>query len=148
MVPLELVDRVAPTAAGAGRASCTASSRGDVEALCALPFDINEIHRIATRDRERVRRLLAGAAHDCERGWPASSGEGVAAGELRAVDPRLTALTIMANDEGVQNWYRLGARAVGDPARSARRWPTWRSAACCADRPLDAGRRVGARSTP
>ena len=27
--------------------------RGDVEALCALPFDINEIHRIAARERDR-----------------------------------------------------------------------------------------------
>ena len=24
--------------------------KGDVEALCALPFDINEVHRIAARD--------------------------------------------------------------------------------------------------
>jgi len=37
---------------------------------------------------------------------------------LRPVDAHLTALTIMANDEGVQNWYRLGSKrrpsAIGD----------------------------------
>jgi AcrR family transcriptional regulator len=82
---------------------------GDVEALCALPFDINEIHRIAARDRDRFRAywrerdLLA-------RRLGAIVRHGVEAGELRLVDPGLTALTIMANDEGVQNWYRLGTR--------------------------------------
>jgi hypothetical protein len=34
------------------------------------------------------------------------------------VDARLTALTIMSNDEGVQNWYRMGAprrpRVIGE----------------------------------
>jgi TetR/AcrR family transcriptional regulator len=82
---------------------------GDVAALCALPFDINEVHRVAARDRERfaeywrerglLERRLAGIIR-----------AGIAAGELRPVDPRLTALTIMGNDEGVQNWYRLGTR--------------------------------------
>ncbi len=82
---------------------------GDIEALCALPFDINEIHRVAARDRRRFatywheRGLLA-------RGLRAIVRDGVANGELRPVDPGLTALTIMANDEGVQNWYRLGTR--------------------------------------
>jgi hypothetical protein len=32
--------------------------------------------------------------------------EGVEAGELIPVDPRLTALTLLANDEATQNWYR------------------------------------------
>ena len=83
--------------------------RGDVEALCALPFDINEVHRIAARDRRgfavywrersRLERRLAGIIR-----------AGVTSGELRPVEPRLTALTIMANDEGVQNWFRLGTR--------------------------------------
>ena len=51
---------------------------------------------------------------------PASCGASIA---------RLTALTIMANDEGVQNWYRLGADAppVGDRRGAGRPW--W-SAAC------------------
>jgi len=43
---------------------------------------------------------------------------GMDVGEFRTVDPRLTALTILANDEGVQNWFRLGTtrkpRVIGD----------------------------------
>ena len=64
----------------------------------------------------------------------ASCATGVDAGELRAVDPRLTALTIMSNDEGVQNWFRLGdvsADAGGDRRGAGRRSPSaacWRSA--------------------
>ncbi len=37
-------------------------------------------------------------------------GDGVTSGELRPVDPRLTALTLMSNDEGTQNWLRVGGR--------------------------------------
>jgi TetR/AcrR family transcriptional regulator len=90
---------------------------GDVEALCALPFDINEVHRIAAREPARFaaywreRDLLARRLRTIIRG-------GVEAGELRPVDPALTALTIMSNDEGVQNWYRLGTRRK--PAAIAR----------------------------
>ena len=42
--------------------------------------------------------------------------DGIATGELRAVDARLMALTVLSNDEAVQNWYRpLGEhRLVGD----------------------------------
>jgi hypothetical protein len=88
-----------------------------VEALCALPFDINEVHRIAARDvdrfadywsdRRRLERKLSGLIR-----------RGSEAGALRPVSPRLTALTIMANDEGVQNWYRLGTST--SPSQVAR----------------------------
>ena len=89
--------------------------RADVAALCALPYDLNEIHRLAARDREAFARywtereqLVEALAGD--RAPPASSG-----GELRAVDPRLTALTMMSNDEGTQNWLRVAGRD-GAPA--------------------------------
>ncbi len=92
--------------------------RGDVEALCALPFDINEVHRIAARDRTRFAAYWRERA-DLERRLAGIVRAGVAAGELRSVDPRLTALTIMANDEGVQNWYRLGTRrSAADAGRA------------------------------
>jgi len=75
------------------------------------------VHRIAARDREkfedywadrrRLERRLAGLIR-------AGTGEG----SLREVDPRFTALTIMSNDEGVQNWYRLGPPK--NPGRVAR----------------------------
>src|SRR3954464_8468936 len=52
VVPLELVERIVAAGGSAG-AQLYRFVRGDVEALCALPFDINEIHRVATRDRTR-----------------------------------------------------------------------------------------------
>ena len=46
--------------------------------------------------------------------------EGVAAGELREVDARLAAMTIMSNDEAVQNWYRHDVGPLRDPAAIGR----------------------------
>jgi TetR/AcrR family transcriptional regulator len=91
--------------------------KGDVEALCALPFDINEVHRIAARDVERFADYWADRRR-LERALSALVRRGVDAGDLRPVNPRLTALTIMANDEGVQNWFRLGSSTT--PAQAAR----------------------------
>ncbi|MDP1792739.1 MAG: TetR/AcrR family transcriptional regulator [Acidimicrobiales bacterium] len=82
--------------------------KGDVEALCALPFDINEAHRIAARDRERFAPYWS-ERRRLEKLLGAIVRAGITAGELRDVDPSLTALTLMSNDEGVQNWYRLGS---------------------------------------
>ncbi len=116
VVPLELVDGIIADG-GSAASSLYRFVRGDVEALCALPFDINEIHRVAMRDRERFadywkeRRRL-------ERRLASIVDTGIRSGEFRDVDPRLIALTIMANDEGVQNWFRLGtsrrARTIGE----------------------------------
>ncbi|MEA2345830.1 MAG: hypothetical protein QOF63_3999 [Thermoanaerobaculia bacterium] len=108
VVSLDLVDQVAAsdeTPAG----KLLRFVRGDVEALCALPFDINEVHRIAARDRERFAAYWQERARLTRR-LTAIVQAGIDGGELRAVDANLTALTIMANDEGVQNWYRLGTR--------------------------------------
>jgi AcrR family transcriptional regulator len=87
---------------------------GDVVALCALPFDINEVHRIAARDRRRFatywkerRTLQAGLA--------AMLREGMADGSLRQVNARLMALTLMSNDEAVQNWFRHDTRPIRGP---------------------------------
>jgi TetR/AcrR family transcriptional regulator len=108
VVSLDLVTRIAggPGSAGAKLAHFV---QGDVEALCGLPFDINEVHRIAARDRIRFADYWRERGR-LERRLTAVVRDGVESGELRPVDPRLTALTIMANDEGVQNWYRLGSR--------------------------------------
>ena len=118
VIPLELISRVrAQTATAAVRLHRFVA--GDVAALCALPFDINEVHRYATRDRDRfasywserrtMRNQLAGVVR-----------EGVAAEELRDVDPRLAAMTIVSNDEAVQNWYRHDVRPARDPAAIGR----------------------------
>jgi AcrR family transcriptional regulator len=90
--------------------------RFDVAALCAFPFDINEVHRLSRRApdafdvywRERqalndaVERLIA---------------RGVESGAFRPVDTRLAALVVLSDDEGVQNWHRPvdGRRLAGRP---------------------------------
>ena len=79
--------------------------REDVLALCGFPFDINEIHRLAVRSPDDFdaywdeRRQL-----DVE--VEALIAEGVASGELRRVDARLAARTLLAGDEATQNWFR------------------------------------------
>jgi TetR/AcrR family transcriptional regulator len=116
VVPLELVDGII-AGGGSAASSLYRFVRGDVEALCALPFDINEIHRVAMRDREQFAGYWKERGR-LERRLASLVERGTRCGELRQVDPRLTALTIMANDEGVQNWFRLGTtrkpRVVGE----------------------------------
>ncbi len=108
VVSLDLVTAVAKEPAPAPE-KLLRFVQGDVEALCALPFDINEVHRVASRDRERFEGYWHERAR-LERRLTAIVQAGVDAGELRPVDARLTALMIMGNDEGVQNWFRLGTR--------------------------------------
>ena len=106
VIPLELIDRLA-NGPGSAAEKLFEFVRGDVQALCALPFDINEVHRIASRDRVRFATYWSERTRLANR-LAAVVREGMDTGEFRAVDAQLTALTIMANDEGVQNWYRLG----------------------------------------
>ena len=108
VVPLDLVDSIAKDD-GSIASKLLRFVAGDVEALCHLPFDINEVHRIAARDRERFAAYWKERAR-LERKLAAMIREGVATGELREVDAPLVAVTIMSNDEGVQNWFRLGTR--------------------------------------
>jgi AcrR family transcriptional regulator len=106
--PLELVEQVRREG-GAPAVQLYRIIRADVAALSALPYDLNELHRLAARDpkgfarywneRDRLVRAVAEVI-----------GEGVACGELRDVDPRLAALTILSNDEATQNWMRVDTR--------------------------------------
>jgi TetR/AcrR family transcriptional regulator len=105
VVPLELVEQIAGSP-GSVAAKLYRFVVGDVEALCALPFDINEIHRIAARERDRFAGYWQERAR-LERRLTSLVRLGIRSGELRAVDPRLTTLTVLANDEGTQNWHRL-----------------------------------------
>jgi TetR/AcrR family transcriptional regulator len=116
VVPLELIDGVTATDEPVPD-QLHRFVKGDVEALCALPFDINEVHRIAARDVDRFADYWSDRRR-LERKLSALIRRGIDAGELRSVPPRLTALTIMANDEGVQNWFRLGTTTT--PAQIAR----------------------------
>src|SRR5689334_14191117 len=52
VIPLELIEGIT-SGPGSAPSKLHRFVRGDVEALCALPFDINEIHRLAVRERER-----------------------------------------------------------------------------------------------
>lgn len=103
-VPLSIVERER-TAPGPLAERLHRLVREDVLTLCGFPFDINEIHRLARRSPadfaaywEERRRL------DDE--VEALIAEGVATGELRSVDPRLAARTLLAADEATQNWFR------------------------------------------
>lgn len=112
-IPLQIVDE-ARTSAGSIADRLHRLIREDVLALCRFPFDINEIHRLAGRDPEGFagyweerRRLDDEVA--------ALVAEGVASGELRAVDPVLAARSVLAADEATQHWMR----DEGDPGYTA-----------------------------
>ena len=114
VVPLELIDQI-ETDGGAPAVRLYRFIRGDVIALCRLPFDINEVHRYAAREPDRFgdywteRRTLRRRIAQIVR-------EGMLDGSLRQVDASLTALTVMSNDEAVQNWYRVEPSRQRTPA--------------------------------
>ena len=108
VVPLELIRQVAADGGSAG-AQIHRFVQADVAALCGLPFDINDIHRIAVRDPVEFAPYWKERA-SLERQLARIIRRGTSDGELRPVDPKLAALTVLSNDEGVQNWFRLGAR--------------------------------------
>ena len=84
VVPL----RAGPPGARRGRGrrpcGCTASCAATSSPCAALPFDINEVHRFAARDRERFADVLEGAAHAAVARLAAIVREGIADGSLRA----------------------------------------------------------------
>jgi TetR/AcrR family transcriptional regulator len=90
----------------------------DVAALCRFPFDINEVHRLSRRapDAFEVYWRERQALND---GVERLIARGVDAKRFREVDPRLAALVVLSDDEGVQNWYRpiAGRRLAGRPDR-------------------------------
>jgi AcrR family transcriptional regulator len=114
--PLELVARVR-TAGGSPAVQVYRVIRADVAALCALPYDLNEIHRLAARDREAFARYWTERERLVDE-LATIVAEGITRGELRDVDPRLTALTLMSNDEGTQNWLRVAGRQ-GAPVQTS-----------------------------
>lgn len=86
--------------------------RADVAALCHVPFDINEIHRLASDDAESFARYWADRERLVQE-ITAIVNYGITSGDFVAVAPALAAVTILANDEAVQNWYR--PRPAGAP---------------------------------
>lgn len=91
----------------------------DVLALCRLPFDINEVHRLSGSHPGEFERYWIERQHLHDE-VESLVAAGIDAGELRDVDPRLAALSLLANDEATQNWFRpvAGHRLSGrdDPA--------------------------------
>jgi AcrR family transcriptional regulator len=91
----------------------------DVLAICRFPFDINEVHRLSARNPVEFDRYWVERQHLNDE-VEALILEGIRTGELREVDARLAALTVLANDEATQNWFRpvAGRRLAGrqDPA--------------------------------
>ncbi|HEY3142491.1 MAG TPA: TetR/AcrR family transcriptional regulator [Acidimicrobiales bacterium] len=86
----------------------------DVLALCRFPFDINEVHRLSATNPAEFERYWAERQHLNDE-VEALIADGVDRGELRDVDPRLASLTVLANDEATQNWFRpiAGRRLAG-----------------------------------
>lgn len=108
VVPLALIEAITADG-GPAPVQLYRFVRADAAALCELPFDINDIHRIAMRDPVEFATYWKERA-SLERQLASLVRRGVAEGDLRKVDPRLTSLTVLANDEGAQNWFRLGSR--------------------------------------
>jgi TetR/AcrR family transcriptional regulator len=84
--------------------------RFDVRNVCDFPLEITEVHRFGRRERSafetywRERRELTATL-------AALIDKGVEQRVFRAVDAHLCALTIIAQDESVQNWFRRDPRA-------------------------------------
>jgi AcrR family transcriptional regulator len=116
-VPLEFVERL-KVDGGPAAVRLYRLIRFDVVALSAFPFDINEVHRLASRQPEgfdvywEERQRLNDETE-------ALVAAGVAAGEFIDVDPRLTATTLLANDEAVQHWNRGQRRLANRPPSDA-----------------------------
>ena len=108
-VPLDFVERL-KLDGGPAAVRLYRLIRFDVTALSQFPFDINEVHRLAGRQPEgfvvywEERQRLNDEVE-------AMVAEGVAAGEFVAVDARLAATSLLANDEAVQHWNR-GQRSL------------------------------------
>jgi AcrR family transcriptional regulator len=103
-VPLSIVERER-TAEGPLAERLHRLVREDVLTLCGFPFDINEIHRLARRAPEEFAAYWEERRHLDDQ-VEAMIAEGVASGELRPVDPRLAARSLLAADEATQNWFR------------------------------------------
>jgi hypothetical protein len=82
----------------------------DVRTVCEFPLEITEVHRFSRRQRSafetywRERRQLTVTLEQLLL-------RGIESGAFRRVDPYLCALTIIAQDESVQNWLVREPRA-------------------------------------
>lgn len=144
VLSLELIERIVADG-GEPQVQLYRFVRGDVVALCALPFDINEIHRVAARDPDAF-AIYWDERTAMERHISRIIRRGIATGVFREVHVRRAALTVLANDEGVQNWWRVATpgptiriadevadQSVGGLLVDSTTLPTVRSAALAAE---------------
>lgn len=78
--------------------------RFDVHTVCTFPLEITEIHRFSQRDPAAFETYWIERAeliHAVER----LVERGIAEGAFSKVDAYLTAVTIISQDESIQNWY-------------------------------------------
>ncbi len=119
-MPLEFVARASTPRRPARRRAALPARPASTSRRCArFPYDINEIHRLAgarTRARSRSTGSERQALNDAVEQLVARGRRPAAS--CRSVDPRLAALTVLSNDEGVQNWYRpVDGRRLARPRR-------------------------------
>jgi AcrR family transcriptional regulator len=123
-VPLALVEQVRREG-GPAPVQLYRIIRADVAALSTLPYDLNEIHRLAGRDPTTFHRYWTERAQLVD-AVTAVIQSGIDAGAIRELHPRLGALTVLSNDEATQNWLRVdggdatrdgsgGRRGLGGP---------------------------------
>ena len=80
----------------------------DIRQLCLAPVDVNEVERLAVAQPDGFADFWADrqALHD----WVEQLVRaGIDGGELRDVDPVLTALNLLSGNEGIPNWFRTQA---------------------------------------
>jgi AcrR family transcriptional regulator len=100
LVPSDLLGEIV-AAGGSPAAQLHRFVRGDVVNLWTHPLDLSGISRAASRDPDAFASYFADVAR-LERQLADVIRSGIEQGQLRPVDPELTAVTILTNDEGVQ----------------------------------------------
>jgi hypothetical protein len=78
--------------------------RFDVHTVCTFPLEITEIHRFSQRDPSAFETYWLERAQLIQ-AFERIVERGVSTEVLSNVDAYLTAVTIIAQDESVQNWY-------------------------------------------
>jgi AcrR family transcriptional regulator len=116
-VPLEFVEQL-KLDGGPAAVRLHRLIRFDVAALSEFPFDINEVHRLASRQPEGF-DLYWDERQRLNDEIEALIAQGVETGEFLPVDSRLTAMTLLANDEAVQHWNRGQRRLANRTAPDA-----------------------------
>lgn len=90
--------------------------RFDVFNVCKFPLEITEVHRFAGRDQAAFSTYWK-ERRELTRTLQKLIEEGIASGCFRQVNAALCALTVIAQNESVQNWLPRSPRLPAVPAR-------------------------------